>query len=145
MAADNMMTYNPSMVKVALGTHIMSGYAEDTFIVIDQLDSGITSKAGCDGEIVRSVDPNNRYSIKLTLLPNSPTNNFLLNKYKQDKKDGTGHFPILINDITGAEKFSSAVAWVSKAASSTKGKEASNKEWTLETGQTEYDYIGGKA
>ncbi len=141
----NMMTYNPAMVKVALGTHAVSGYAEDSFIVIDQLDSGVTSKAGCDGEVVRSVDPNNRFTVKIVLLPSSAANNFLLKKYKQDKKDGTGHFPIMIKDITGEEKFVAATAWVTKIPSGNKGKEASNKEWTLETGQAEYDYTGGKA
>lgn len=141
----NMMTYNPAMVKIALGTHAVSGYAEDSFIVIDQLDNGVTSKAGCDGEVVRSVDPNNRFTVKMVLLPNSPTNIFLLKKYKQDKKDGTGHFPIMIKDITGEEKFVAATAWVTKIPSGNKGKEASNKEWTLETGQAEYNYTGGKA
>ncbi len=141
----NMMTYNPAMVKIALGTHAVSGYAEDSFITIDQIDSGVTSKAGCDGEVVRSVDPNNRFTVKFVLLPNSPTNNFLLKKYKQDKKDGTGHFPVLIKDITGADKFSADCAWVTKNPTVNKGKEASNKEWTLETGQAEYEYTGGRA
>lgn len=132
---DNISTYNASMVKIALGTHAVTGYAEDSFVVIEPIDSGVTSKAGCDGEIVRSVDPNERFTVKLTLLANSPTHKFLMNKYGQDKKDGSGMFPILINDITGAEKFSAAKAWVTKIPSKTNGKESQNKEWTLETGQ----------
>lgn len=132
---DGIMTYNSSKVKIALGSHAVTGYAEDSFVVIEPIDGGVTSKAGCDGEIVRSVDPNERFTVKLTLLASSPTHKFLMNKYKQDKKDGTAIFPILVNDLTGQEKFSANKAWVTKIPSSTKGKESQNKEWTLETGQ----------
>lgn len=132
---DGMMTYNSSKVKIALGSHAVTGYAEDSFVVIEPINGGVTSKAGCDGEIVRSVDPNERFTVKLTLLASSPTHRFLLNKYKQDKKDGSGVFPILVNDITGEEKFSANKAWVTKLPSKTNGKESQNKEWVLETGQ----------
>lgn len=132
-------TYNCSKVKIALGSHAVTGYAEDSFVVIEPLDNGVTSKAGCDGEIVRSVDPNDRVSVKITLLQSSPTHRFLLNKYKQDKKDGMGAFPILINDLTGKEKVSADMAWVTKLPAKTNGKDSQNKEWVLETGQAVTD------
>lgn len=136
----DMMTYNPAFVKVALGTHAVTGYAEDSFIVVEPLGDGVTSKAGCDGEIVRSVDPNNRFSVKISLLASSPTNRFLMQKYWQDKKDGSGSFPVLVKDITGGDRFSADTAWVTKVPSNTKGKEAANREWTLETGQADFQY-----
>lgn len=132
---DGVTTYNCSKVKIALGAHSVTGYAEDSFVVIEPIDGGVTSKAGCDGEIVRSVDPNERFTVKLTLLASSPTHRYLLNRYNQDKKDGTGIFPILINDLTGEEKFSASKAWVQKIPSTTKGKDSQNKEWVIETGQ----------
>lgn len=132
-------TYNCSKVKIALGSHAVTGYAEDSFVVVEPLDNGVTAKAGCDGEIVRSVDPNDRVTVKITLLQSSPTHRFLLNKYKQDKKDGAGTFPILINDLTGKEKVSADMAWVTKLPAKTNGKESQNKEWVLETGQAVTD------
>lgn len=137
---DVQMTYNCSKVKIALGSHVVTGYAEDSFVVVDPINNGVTSKAGCDGEIVRSVDPNERFTIKLALLASSQTHKFLLNKYQKDKKDGSGMFPILINDLTGREKFSAQKAWVTKIPSKTNGKESQNKEWTLETGQANAAY-----
>lgn len=137
---DNIATYNPLLVKVAFGNHIVTGYAEDSFVTIEPLDSGITSKAGCDGDIVRSVDPNNRYTVKVALLVSSPTNRYLSDQYAKDKRDGSGAFPVLIKDVTGAEKFTTSLAWVTKQASVTKGKEGQNKEWVLETGQAELAY-----
>lgn len=135
-----MFTYNCSKVKIALGSHAVTGYAEDSFVVIEPIDAGVTSKAGCDGEIVRSVDPNERFTVKITLLQSSPTHRFLLNRYKQDKKDGNGNFPILINDLTGKEKFSADAAWVTKLPAKTNGKESQNKEWVIETGQAVTDF-----
>lgn len=133
-------TYNPLKVMIALGNHAVTGYAEDSFVTIEPLGDGVTSKAGCDGEIVRNVDPNSRYTIKLALLASSPTSKWLSNKFYMDKKNGNGTFPVLVKDITGKDKFSTEAAWVTKPASITKGKEASNKEWTLETGQAEFVY-----
>lgn len=129
-------TYNPDEVVISLGKHIVTGYAEDSFITVEPLGDGITSKSGCDGEIVRSIDPNNRYTVKLVVQYGSPTNRFLLNRLKIDKKNGRGTFPVLVKDLMGNEVFKTNVAWVTKPASFAKGKEAANKEWTLETGQS---------
>ena len=134
---DGVMTYNSAKVKIALGTHAVTGYAEDSFVVIEPISGGVTSKSGCDGETVRSVDPNERFTVKLALLANSPTHKFLLNKYRQDKQDGSG---ILINDLTGNEKFSASKAWVTKLPAKTNGMQSNNKEWTLETGQAATAY-----
>lgn len=137
---DNVTTYIPTMVKIALGNHIVTGYAEDSFVTIEPLEDGVTSKAGCDGDIVRSVNPNNRFSIKLALLASSPTHRYLTQKLEQGRKSGTGSFPVLIKDLMGNEKFSAEQAWVTKLPSNVKGKEAQNKEWTLETGQADFQY-----
>lgn len=130
-------TYNPKLVAIALGNHIVTGYAEDSFVTVEPLGDGVTAKSGCDGEIVRSVDPNSRFTVKLSLLASSPTHKFLMQKYQQDKKDGNGMFPVLVKDVMGEEKFSADKAWVTKLPSVVKGKEAQNREWTLETGQAE--------
>ena len=44
-------TYNPKEVIVTCGTHIVTGYADDSFISIEPNGDGITKKTGCDGEI----------------------------------------------------------------------------------------------
>ena len=45
--ADAIKTYNPKEVVVACGTHIVSGYADDSFISIEPNGDGITKKVGC--------------------------------------------------------------------------------------------------
>ena len=51
--------------------------------------------------------------------------------YKKDQEDGTGHFPVIIKDLMGNEKFSADYVWVTKPASWGRGKNTTNREWDL--------------
>jgi hypothetical protein len=128
-------TYNPQEVTVALGNHIVTGFADDSFISIDPTGDRITKKVGCDGEIVRSVSPDKTYTVKLSLLQTSESNRFLQNKHEQDMTTGDGTYPILIKDLKGGLVFSSESAWAKGPASRGFGKEAGNREWELHTGE----------
>ena len=130
-------TYNPKEVTIALGNHIVAGYADDSFITIDPNGDGVTKKVGCDGEIVRSISPDDTYIVKLTVLQTSETNSFLQNRFKQDRQTGDGMFPILIKDLKGGLVFSTEAAWCVKKAPVTRGKETNNREWELHTGSGE--------
>lgn len=127
-------TYNPKEVTVALGSHIASGFADDSFVSIDPNGDGVTKKVGCDGEIVRSVSPDDTYVVKLSLLQTSATNAYLQERFAQDVKTGDGTFPLLIKDLKGGLVFSTDAAWPAKPASRGYGKEANNREWELHTG-----------
>lgn len=127
-------TYNSRLVTVALGTHSVSGFADDSFINIEAVGDGVSSKSGCDGEVARAIDPNEQYTVKITLLQTSVTNAFLQAMHNTDKTNGDGMFPILIKDLKGNFVFSADSAWVTKPAGRTYGKETNNREWELTTG-----------
>jgi hypothetical protein len=127
-------TYNPKKVTVSLGNHIVSGYADDSFITIDPNGDGVTKKVGCDGEIVRSISPDDTYVVKLSVLQTSKTNAWLQKKFAADVKNGSGMFSILIKDLSGSTVFKAAQAWPAKPASRGFGKESNNREWELHTG-----------
>lgn len=126
-----MTTYNPRKVTVSLGNHIVTGLADDSFISIEHAGDGTSHVTGADGETIRSIDPSKIKTIKLSLLQNSRTNEYLEKMYDKDVNDGTGTFPITINDLLGKEKFTSGIAWVSKPAAWARGKSAGNREWEL--------------
>ena len=94
-------TYNPKEVIVTCGTHIVTGYADDSFISIEPNGDGITKKTGCDGEIARSISPDNTYKVKLTLLQTSDSNSYFSGMVNLDRDTGNGLFPILIKDLKG--------------------------------------------
>lgn len=131
--ADAIKTYNPKEVVVACGTHIVSGYAGDSFISIEPNGDGITKKVGCDGEIARSISPDNTYKVKITLLQNSDSNSFFSNIADYDRATGNGLFPVLIKDLRGGLLFATEAAWVIKKSPATRGKETNNREWEIDT------------
>lgn len=124
-------TYNPKKVTIALGSHIVTGYAEDTFITISETGDGVTSTCGCDGEVVASVSPDPRHTIKVSVLQTSPTHQYLTNKYQQMKAGGNGTFPVLVKDIIGGDIFSADTAWVVKKPDWVRGKAANSREWEI--------------
>lgn len=125
-------TYNPKKVTIALGNHMVRGYAEDSFITVEPVGEGVTSQSGADGEVVRSVDPDSRFTVKIVVQQTSSTNEYLKNMRKKDKKDGSGTFPLTVKDILGKEVFSADHAWVKNDASWGRGKAATDREWELE-------------
>lgn len=127
-------TYNPKEVTVAFGNHIVSGFADDSFVTIDPNGDGVTKKVGCDGEIVRSISPDDTYIVKVSLLQTSDTNSYLQERLAKDRKDGSGMFPIIVKDLKGGLVFSADAAWAKGPASRGYGKEAGNREWELHTG-----------
>ena len=127
-------TYNPKKVTISLGNNIVTGFADDSFVTIDPNGDGVTKKVGCDGEIVRSISPDDTYIVKLSVLQTSPTNAWLQRMFAADVENGTGMFPILVKDLSGSTVFKAAQAWPAKPASRGFGKESSNREWELHTG-----------
>lgn len=124
-------TYNPKKVTCSLGTHIVSGFGEDSFITIDPAGDGTSYVVGADGEIVRSIDPSSLYVIKLVVQQTSDTNQYLKRMLDADRQDGTGIFSVNINDLLGNEKFVAETAWVTKEASFVRGKAQNNREWEI--------------
>lgn len=126
-----MTTYNPRKVTCAFGDHMVSGYADDSFINIEPAGDGTSYVIGADGEVARSIDPSKVYIVKISLLQGSDTNAYLQKMYDKDSDDGTGTFSININDLIGNEKFVSGAAWVTKPAPWGRGKAQSNREWEI--------------
>ena len=130
------VTYDPKKIMISLGAHVVTGYGEGTFVSIEPKGEGVTSKTGCDGETVRSLDPNESMTISLTLLQNSPTIGWCQDRYDMDKATGgEGMFPILIQDLKGGLIFSANHAWVVNSPSREFGKEAGEREIVIETGR----------
>lgn len=124
-------TYNPKKVSLALGNHIASGFADDSFITIEHAGDGNSYVSGADGEVCVSVDPSSIYTVKVSLLQNSKTNAYLLKMFEKMKSSGKGFFAVTIKDLVGKEKFSASTGWVTKPAGKTYGKAQNNREWEL--------------
>ena len=124
-------TYNPKKITLALGNHIASGFADDSFIVIEPASDGNSYVAGVDGEVCVSVDPSSIYTVKVSVLQNSRTNEYFRKMYEKMKTSGNGFFSVTVKDLVGKEKFSAKTGWVTKPAGKTYGKAQNNREWEI--------------
>ena len=129
--ATSVYTYDPNQIKIALGNHVVTGVAEDSFVTIDPHGDGFQVKVGCYGDVNRAIPTDRCQTLKLSLLQNSETNAYLEAMHAKDREDGTGFFSILIKDLMGNETFSSDYAFVNDYASKGYGKETTNREWEL--------------
>jgi hypothetical protein len=127
-------TYACKRVLLSCGSHSVSGYAEDSFIVVEANSEGTTKVVGCDGEVARSLDPDETYKLKVTLLQTSDSNAFFQRRYDLDQQTGMGTFPVLCTDLMGQVIFQSDEMWVTNKANRTYGKTAQNIEWQLDGG-----------
>ena len=133
-----MKTYDPKKVLISLGGHPVSGYSDGTFVSIAPNGDGISKKVGCDGEIVRSIDPDDSATITLTVLQTSPTVAFCQNQYNLDKETGEGTFAVLVKDLKGGLIFSAADAWVTTPPTREFAKESTDREITIDCGSASF-------
>ena len=134
----SLKTYDPKKVLISLGTHAVSGYSDGTFVSIEANGDGISKKVGCDGEIIRSIDPDWSAKISLTVLQSSPTVAFCQEKYVKDRETGDETFPVLIKDLKGGLIFSASDGWVVKPPTREFAKESSDREIEIDCGEAEY-------
>lgn len=123
--------YNHKKVTLALGNHIASGFADDSFISIEYAGDGNSYISGADGEVCVSVDPSSVYTVKVSILQRSKTNAYLKKMYEKMQSTGNGFFAVTVKDLVGNEKFSASTGWVMKPASKTYGKAQNNREWEI--------------
>ena len=136
-------TYNPDRIVVVFGGADIHGFSDGTFVEIQQLSDGISSKSGADGEIARAISQDNRHQVTITLLQTSGSNDVLSGYYEADRLTCGGTLlPILIQDLCGRTLFSAAEAWVVKKPNTVYSNEVSDRQWVIQTGKPLY-FIGG--
>ena len=139
-----MNTYDPKKIVLIFGPQELKGFADGTFIDVEPLGDGITSVSGADGEVARTMSPDSRCKITVTLLSTSASNDYLSAMHILDKQSGQNALPFLIKDLLGRTVVTSQYAWITQFPKMTNGMEATdgNREWVLETGGCEW-FIGG--
>ena len=129
-------TYDPRQIMMSLGSHVVSGYSDGTFLTIEAHGDGISKSVGADGEVIRSIDPDETATVTITVQYGSDTYKFAKQQYDMDRiTHGDGMFPVLIKDLKGNLVFSAEEGWIDNSPSTEFGKEASDREIVIETGK----------
>lgn len=127
--------YDPSEVLIQFGAITMEGYADGTFVTVDDDEDAYSLQVGTDGEAVRSKSNNRSGTITLTLLQSSQANTLLSAQHNLDRlsSGGVGIAPLLIKDNNGLAIYTAETCWIQKRPSAEFAREATAREWVLRT------------
>ena len=127
-------TYNPAQVSVAIGSHLVEGFAEGTFINATYRDPLWTYHRGLSSG-ARVRNPNRAAEITITLLQTSPSNARLQQFLSRARADqGIDYFSLLIQNNSGGESAAADTAWIMGEPAITFSNGLENREWRIETG-----------
>jgi len=125
---------------ISLGSHVVSGYSDGTFVNIEAHGDGVTKSVGAGGEVVRSIDPDETATITITLQYGSDSLKWCQQQYDLDRTtSGDGEFAVLVKDLKGTLIFSASTAWVKNTISTEFGKVASDREIAIDTGKAKWN------
>jgi hypothetical protein len=137
--------YDPASVTVALGGVPVVGFADDSFLSIEQSEATYEVVAGVDGYFIRIKKPGSKiWTCTLTLMQSSPHNVVLsaLHVLDQNAPNGAGIVPFTMADVSGTTLFSTAEAWISTPPPQTFGSGHNAKAWLVTAIDPDY-IIGG--
>lgn len=143
--ANETRTYASGAHIVTMGGAQLTGFADGTFIEIEEIGDGITSGSGADGETYRAMPANQRFRITITLNQTSPSNTYLTGLYQADRlSNGGATVPLLIEDATGQSVLAAGQSWVTKMPNAAWSKQADNtRAWVIDTGGVSGAILGG--
>ncbi len=125
--------FDPKQVKVIVGTHSVSGYAEGTFIECRRNEDSFNLNVGSDGQGVRIKSSNKSGQFELTLQQSSDSNQVLSALAQTDELTSAGTFPVTVEDLSGTSLYIAETAWIMKPADSAFGIEDNNRVWIFES------------
>jgi hypothetical protein len=136
--------YDPKKVIAIFGGVPLGGYADGTFLEVAPNDAdGFKKVVGADGEVARAQSSDNTHQITFTLLQSSASNAYLSGIRNTDKLTGHALLPLAITDGNGGLIGFWPQAWIHGDPTWGFGKELTERQWVLDTGQVAEDSKGG--
>lgn len=136
--------FDPKDLLVTFGEVLVEGFADDSYLTIDQVEDDAQIYVGADGQGTRSMSNNNAATIELVLAASSPTNALLSALSKVDRTTGKGVRALLIKDKNGNDLFLAAKAWIQRRPRREWGKQQGARTWTFATHDLD-DLDGGSS
>lgn len=134
-------TYNPAKVAVSFAGFPLSGFG-DTFISAERNEDAFAVVIGADGEASRVANANKSGRVTITLKQTSLSNDVLSNLAVADELGNLSTGALMVKDVSGTTVLLAQEAWIVKRPTVEFGKEGSDREWILETGNLEI-FSGG--
>ena len=127
--------YDSKQVSVTFGPILITGYADGTFISVEQNEDSFSLLVGADGDACRSKSNNRSARVTLTILQSSPANDLLSALHNEDvlSPSGDGVQPLMVKDNSGRTICAAERAWIVKPPTTEYAVESGSREWLFET------------
>jgi hypothetical protein len=136
-------TYAVSDVSVLIaGVFEAEGLAADGFISITKDIPQYSTRRSTDGVIARTKRKDTGYTVKLTVVQTSETNNLLMKMLALDYVTDSAKFPLFVKDRSGTSVFAAATCWIVSEPETSFSNELEMREWTLQCTQAVH-FVGG--
>lgn len=142
MSGEPLYNWDPKRLVVTFGEILFEGWADDSFVTVDQAEDDASVYIGVDGQGTRSMSNNNAATVEAVLSASSPTNALLSAMSKVDRTTGKGVRPLLIKDLSGNDLFVAPKAWIKRRPRREYGKQVKTRTWIFETHDL-HDFDGG--
>lgn len=121
-----MRTYDPEEVNVIVNGTILTGFADGTFVNVEQDEERYTPYVGAKGEVSRAKNANKMGKITITLSQDSPSNS-----YMSRLANSSETYPVAVVDQNYGSTSGGNDSWVEKRSSLEFGKEITEREWVI--------------
>ena len=127
-----MNTYNAGEVSVIVGSRVLTGLAEGSFVNVTRNEDPFTDpQIGVRGEATRSKTNNKSGTIEITLQQHSPDNAYLQQLVNTDENTGQGIVPVKIMDQSGTFVAIGTESYIKKPADMDFSRDAGERTWTI--------------
>ncbi|CAM6004896.1 unnamed protein product [Sphagnum balticum] len=136
--------YAPDDVTVTVGTQIVSGFQEGTFVEAERDQDTSEISTGSDGEATLVISPVQKGKIKITLQQASPQNDYFNTLFQalQQKTLTTAVIPVRVADKNGTTVVQCQQAVVNKPVKVSFADKPEGREWTFITGYLDIEAGG---
>jgi hypothetical protein len=131
----DLKNYYPDQISlVVCGIPVTKGYADGSFVTVEQTSPSYTTVVGTDGEVTRTRVNDGRCTITLRTMQSADINAVLSALANLDRKatGGAGVGPTSINDLSGTSTFFAEKSWIAKPPKRDYDKTAKEREWVIE-------------
>jgi hypothetical protein len=126
--------YDPDEVVIYFNGVLIQGFADGSFIEVEQMSPAFASVVGTDGEVARSKSNDRRVKVTVKLLQTSSSNAALsaihLNDLNAPNGAGVGTF--LMQDLQGGTIAKGDQAWINLIPKGEMDRTAKSREWEFE-------------
>lgn len=148
MAMKPLSTFAPNEVSIVLttseGTHVVSGFAEDSICTIDRASDTFEMYIGADDSPTRLYKANTATMVTITLAQTSLSNDIMSQLYERDRSTRNGVFSLFVGDNSGRTKIFAEEAYIGVVPNAQFGNSMQTRDWVIHA-PSSIIHIGGNS